>query len=37
MCIWRALGESFAHRDLSRAMVWGPHDVGGAQPGAERL
>ena len=35
--VWRALGESAANRAVSRAMAWGPHEVGGAQPRAERL
>jgi hypothetical protein len=33
----RALGESFANPELSRAMARGPHGVGGAEPRAERL
>ncbi len=37
MFIRRALGESMPAMVLLRAMVWGPHEVGGAQPGAERL
>ena len=35
--VWRALGETSAHLVASRAMVGGPHEVGGAEPGAERL
>jgi len=33
----RAPGEPFAYQVVSRAMVWGPHEVGGAEPRAERL
>ena len=37
MSIGRALGESHANQDRSRAMARGPHEVGGAEAGPERL
>ena len=32
-----ALGESWPVKTFMRPLVWGPHAVGGAEPGAERL
>ena len=35
-CIWGALGESLTAKMFKRPMVWGPHEVGGAEPEAKR-
>ena len=35
--VWRALGETDAYLNFSRAVVWGPREVGGAEAGPERL
>jgi hypothetical protein len=35
--VWGALGESPPDDTFMRPMVWGPHEVGGAEAGPERL